>query len=110
MQESDFKVTAYGSHVQRSMTRNDVLLPWLIALTLTWSQGLRDRSGEPRSLMSSEIFNRGPIACGIDASKILDYSSSIASGFSLSTDRVVFVVGWSNDASEGKYWIVRNSG
>ena len=107
MQESDCKVTAYGSHVQRSMTRNDVLLPWLFALTSTWSQGLhRDRSGEPRSLMSSEIFNRGPIACGIDASKILDYSSSIASGFSLSTDRVVFVVGWGND----KYWIVRNSG
>ena len=91
VKESDCKVTDYGFHVQRSMTRNDVLLPWLFALTLTWSQGLhRDQSGEPRSLISSEIFNRGPIACGIDASKILDYSSSMASGFSLSTDRVVF--------------------
>ena len=96
VQESDCKMTAYGSRVQRSMTRNDVLLLWLFALTLTWSQGLhRDRSGEPRSL-----FNRGSIACGIDASKILDYSPGIASGFSLSTDRVVFVVGWGNDASD----------
>ena len=60
--------------------------------------------------MSSEIFNRGPIACGIDASKILDFSSSIASGFPLSTDRVVFVVGFGSDASEGKHWIVHNSG
>ena len=59
--------------------------------------------------MSSEIFNLGPIACGIDASKILDYTSSIASGFSLSTDRVVSVGGWGNDATEGKHWIVRNS-
>ena len=42
-------------------------------------------------------------------SKILDYTSSIASGFSLSTDRVVSVVGWGNDATEGKHWIVRNS-
>ena len=88
-----------------------MLLLRLFALILTWSQGLhRDRSGEPLSLMSTEIFNRGPIACGIDATKILDYSSSIASGLSFSIDRVVSVVGWCNDASEGKYWIVRNSG
>lgn len=64
-------------------------------------------SGE--SAMTSEIFNRGPIACGIDASKILDYTSGIASGYSFSTDHVVSVVGWGNDATEGKYWIVRNS-
>ena len=31
-------------------------------------------------------------------------------GFPSSTDRVVSAVGWGNDATEGKYWIVRNSG
>ena len=40
------------------------------------------------SAMTSEIFNRGPIACGIDAFKFLDYTSGIASGYSLSTDPV----------------------
>ena len=85
-------------------------VPWRNALTLTWSQGLHsDPRCEPRSLMTAEIFNRGPIACGVDASEILDYTSGIASGYSLSTDHGVSVVGWGNDVTEGKYWIVRYS-
>ena len=59
--------------------------------------------------MASEIFNRGPIACGIDASKILDYTSDIASGYSLITDHIISVVGCDNDAMEREYWILRNS-
>jgi len=60
--------------------------------------------------MMKEIFNRGPIACGIDAGPILDYQSGINThGFSLMTDHVVSVVGWGTDSKDGLYWIVRNS-
>ena len=44
--------------------------------------------------MTSDIFYRGPIACGIE-SKIVDYTSKITSGYFLSTDHVVSVVGTS---------------
>jgi cathepsin X len=59
--------------------------------------------------MMKEIYNRGPIACGIDANPLLKYTSGIAKGFSLMTDHVVSVVGWGTDPVEGQYWIVRNS-
>jgi len=61
------------------------------------------------SAMQKEIFNRGPVACGIDAVPIVDYTGGIAKGFALSVDHVISVVGWGNDAEEGMYWIVRNS-
>lgn len=60
--------------------------------------------------MMSEIFNRGPIACTIDAAPIEDYKGGIAKNFfSLTTDHVISVVGWGQDDKEGLYWIVRNS-
>lgn len=63
-----------------------------------------------RSAMQKEIFNRGPISCGIDAGPILDYQSGINThGFSFMIDHVVSVVGWGTDATHGLYWIVRNS-
>merc|ERR1711920_284671 len=47
---------------------------------------------------------------GIDASPILKYQSGInAHGFSFLTDHVISVVGWGTDATDGLYWIVRNS-
>jgi len=63
-----------------------------------------------KDAMMKEIYNRGPIACGIDASPILNYQSGISKeGFSLSTDHVISVTGWGTDATDGLYWIVRNS-
>jgi len=60
--------------------------------------------------MMKEIYNRGPIACGIDAGPILNYQTGIAKNrFSLLQDHVISVVGWGTDAKEGLYWIVRNS-
>merc|ERR1719183_3507377 len=59
--------------------------------------------------MMKEIYNRGPIACGINAMPIEEYTGGIAKGFSLLTDHVISVVGWGNDEQEGQYWIVRNS-
>ncbi len=55
--------------------------------------------------MQKEIFNRGPIACGIDAKPTIDYTGGIAKGFGLMTDHVVSVVGWGDDPVEGMYWI-----
>ncbi|KAL1521758.1 hypothetical protein AB1Y20_021412 [Prymnesium parvum] len=59
--------------------------------------------------MMKEIYARGPITCGIDASPILKYTGGIATMDGESIDHVISVVGWGNDPVEGKYWIVRNS-
>merc|ERR1711865_847596 len=59
--------------------------------------------------MAKEIFARGPISCGIDASPILKYTGGIATEEGESVDHVISVVGWGNDEKEGQYWIVRNS-
>jgi cathepsin X len=59
--------------------------------------------------MMKEIFNRGPIACGIDANPLLNYESGIITEQGDGIDHVISVVGWGNDAVHGKYWIVRNS-
>merc|ERR1712084_70486 len=57
-----------------------------------------------------EIFNRGPIACGIDAMPLLNYESGIVTKKSDETDHVVSVVGWGKNPEDGsQYWIVRNS-
>jgi len=60
--------------------------------------------------MQKEIFNRGPITCGIDAQPILDYTGGIVSDRGSGVDHVISVVGWGYDnASSKQYWIVRNS-
>jgi cathepsin X len=59
--------------------------------------------------MQKEIFKNGPIACGIDAGPILNYTSGIATMAGENVDHVISVVGWGNDATDGQYWIVRNS-
>ena len=49
--------------------------------------------------MQKEIYARGPISCGIDASAILEYQSGIAvHKVSLETvDHVISVVGWGKE-------------
>merc|ERR1719453_1305066 len=59
--------------------------------------------------MQKEIAKNGPIACGIDAGPILNYTSGISTLAGDGVDHVVSVVGWGTDATAGKYWIVRNS-
>jgi cathepsin X len=59
--------------------------------------------------MKKEILNHGPIACGVDAAYILDYTGGIVTDAGDQIDHVISVVGWGNDAKEGQYWIVRNS-
>eukprot|EP00933_Yihiella_yeosuensis_P075376 TRINITY_DN8473_c0_g1_i1.p1 TRINITY_DN8473_c0_g1~~TRINITY_DN8473_c0_g1_i1.p1 ORF type:complete len:663 (+),score=153.12 TRINITY_DN8473_c0_g1_i1:85-2073(+) len=62
-----------------------------------------------KDAIMKEIYNRGPISCGIDAGRLLKYTSGIAKGWSLFQDHVISVVGWGTDPEEGLYWIVRNS-
>jgi cathepsin X len=59
--------------------------------------------------MQKEIYNRGPISCGVDAVPLLKYTGGIATDRGSGVDHVISIVGWGTDATEGKYWIVRNS-
>ena len=63
--------------------------------------------------MKTEIYARGPISCGIGASKALeDYKPNTTfaqPGKVQPIDHVVSVVGWGTDADSNDYWLVRNS-
>ena len=63
-----------------------------------------------QSAMQKEIYARGPISCGIDASAILNYQSGIAThkGLLETVDHVISVVGWGKEGDQ-QFWIVRNS-
>merc|ERR1712072_679917 len=65
-------------------------------------------SVEGANNMAKEIFARGPISCGIDASGILKYTGGIVSTPGTGVDHVISVVGWGTEGSK-EYWIVRNS-
>jgi len=62
-----------------------------------------------KSAMMKEIYNRGPIACGIDANPLLNYEKGVMKLEGQGIDHVVSVVGWATDAENGFQWIVRNS-
>eukprot|EP00927_Polykrikos_kofoidii_P041397 TRINITY_DN352_c0_g1_i7.p1 TRINITY_DN352_c0_g1~~TRINITY_DN352_c0_g1_i7.p1 ORF type:complete len:418 (+),score=51.36 TRINITY_DN352_c0_g1_i7:87-1256(+) len=62
-----------------------------------------------KQAMMKEIFNRGPIACGIDAAPLLNFETGIIKDRGDSIDHVISVVGWGTDPQEGFFWIVRNS-
>ena len=51
--------------------------------------------------MQKEIFNRGPISCGIDAQPILNYQGGIYKGGGSGTDHVITVVGWGQGPNSG---------
>jgi cathepsin X len=61
-----------------------------------------------KSAMQKEIYARGPISCGIDASYIEQYTGGIATGMGDGVDHVISVVGWGEEKGQG-YWIIRNS-
>merc|ERR1719150_465629 len=63
-----------------------------------------------KDAMMKEIYNRGPIACGIDANPLLNFESGIISEVGEGVDHVISVVGWGTDTETNQqYWIVRNS-
>lgn len=61
--------------------------------------------------MKKEIYARGPISCGVDATKQLEaYTGGVfsESGFGL-INHEISVVGWEVTEQEEEYWVVRNS-
>jgi len=54
--------------------------------------------------MMSEIYNRGPIACGVNAAAILDYHGGVFDDSSAGpdVDHIISIVGWGYDEELGK--------
>ena len=62
--------------------------------------------------MMSEIYKNGPIACGINAEEIVDYTGGVLDlPHQLKMiNHIISVVGWGyNEANNKQYWLIRNS-
>lgn len=60
--------------------------------------------------MKIEIYNRGPIACGINANAVLEYDGSyldVPHKLKI-IDHIISVVGWV-EKDNAQYWVIRNS-
>jgi len=62
--------------------------------------------------MMAEIYKHGPIACGINAEEIVNYTGGVLNlPHQLKMiNHIISVVGWGFDESiQKQYWIIRNS-
>ena len=79
------------------------------ATKLLWRRlgrdGLRSRGVWP--LWMLRVYQRGPIAYGIDAVPVLNWELGCISTAGSGIDNVISVVGWGKDAGQGQNWIVR---
>jgi len=59
--------------------------------------------------MKAELFARGPIATGVNAEPVLEYTGGIYKGpVDSGVNHIVSIIGWGNDGTT-EFWIVRNS-
>lgn len=60
--------------------------------------------------MQKEIYEHGPISCGVNADAILNYTGGVIDSphTSRTTDHAISIVGWGKKGNQS-YWIVRNS-
>jgi cathepsin X len=58
--------------------------------------------------IKSELYLRGPIACGVDATPIEDYTGGIVDTDQDDINHIVSVAGWGQENGT-EYWVVRNS-
>merc|ERR1719232_1059299 len=60
--------------------------------------------------MMTEIKARGPIACGVDANYLVNYTDGIISDTpGEEIDHIISITGWGTSDEGKKYWWVRNS-
>jgi cathepsin X len=63
--------------------------------------------------IKAEVFARGPVATGVNADPILEYSGGVVNNtrfWNMMVNHVVSIVGWDVDEdTQTPYWIVRNS-
>jgi cathepsin X len=63
--------------------------------------------------IKAEIYARGPVATGVNASPLLDYAGGVVNNtkvWNMLVNHVVSIVGWGTYEETGEqYWIVRNS-
>lgn len=73
---------------------------------------LTDPSGIVHKIQA-EIYARGPIATGVNAEPLVEYTGGRVDDtkfWHMMVNHVVSIVGWETDADSGDvYWIVRNS-
>jgi cathepsin X len=60
--------------------------------------------------MIAEISARGPIACGVNAEPLIEYTGGVyTAGGDQGINHIISVIGYGTDASGTNYWIARNS-
>jgi cathepsin X len=63
--------------------------------------------------LQAEIYARGPVAAGVNAEPLVEYTGGIVKDTAFThmmVNHVVSIVGWGTEAETGDlYWIVRNS-
>jgi hypothetical protein len=64
---------------------------------------------EGELLIKAEIAARGPVACGIDATQIEQYTGGVAPYHMGHVDHVISLAGWGVTGEGEEYWLGRNS-